>query len=238
MNFIDFIGFTIQHGRLFRRSCAPAVRFPSGHYRLSRTVAVGGYTALSGARGKAIVEWTGPDDGVLFDVACYTNRFENLKFVGGGTQLLLHNRNTNQTLVDVEGCEFQLARRIAVRAVPDEGADHLSTVLTIANCIAREYWEAELERLHELRDDSAKIRAGLDYATELLTTLQAKLPEIDQAPKELKALPKEDRDKILRTRKKIIQALCEKVIIYSDRRIVIEGMLDGSEAAQFELQGY
>jgi len=98
-----------------------------------------------------------------------------------------------------------------------------------------QHWQAELERLMELRDNAVKVQAGLDYATELLTTLQDILPDIDQTPKELKAMAKEERDKIMKIRRKIVRALCDRVYVYSDWRIRIEGMLDGSEAHQFDL---
>jgi hypothetical protein len=48
-----------------------------------------------------------------------------------------------------------------------------------------QYWRSELGRLQELGDNQAKIEAGLDYATELLTTLQGRLSETDQTPDEL-----------------------------------------------------
>jgi chromosome segregation ATPase len=102
---------------------------------------------------------------------------------------------------------------------------------------ARRYWESELARLQELRDDAERVRAGLDYATELLAGLQDRLEEIDIPPKELKALPKERQRAILKERQVIVRALCDRVLVYANRRIVIEGLLDGSEAAQFELRG-
>ena len=76
---------------------------------------------------------------------------------------------------------------------------------------------------------------GQHNATELLTSLQARLPEIDQTPEELAALPKEQQELILRERQSIIRALCDKVIIWSDRRVKLVGVIDGSEAAQFDL---
>jgi DNA invertase Pin-like site-specific DNA recombinase len=100
---------------------------------------------------------------------------------------------------------------------------------------AHQHWEAELERFQELRDNTERVRAGLDYATQLLTALQGRLAEIDIPPGELKALPEEKRKEILKARQEIIRALCDKVVVYADRRIVIEGALDGSESAQFEL---
>ena len=95
------------------------------------------------------------------------------------------------------------------------------------------YWQGELDRLKELRDDAVKVKAGLDFATNLLNTLQEMLPEIDISPDDLKALPEEKRNKILERRRKIIRALVEKVQVWADGRVKIHGLLDGSEAAQF-----
>jgi len=100
---------------------------------------------------------------------------------------------------------------------------------------AHQYWRAELARLQELRDNQDKIQAGLDYATEPLTTLQAKLAEIDQTPEELRDLPEEKRNEILKIRRNIIRSLVDKVVVYADGQVEIHGLLDGSEAAQFEL---
>jgi len=101
---------------------------------------------------------------------------------------------------------------------------------------ARRYWQGELDRLKELRDNAVKVQNGLEYATELLTSLQARLTEIDQTPEELAALPKEQQESILQERQDIIRALCEKVIVWSDRRVKLVGVIDGSEAAQFDLK--
>ncbi|MEA3342456.1 MAG: recombinase family protein, partial [Chloroflexota bacterium] len=95
------------------------------------------------------------------------------------------------------------------------------------------YWQSELERLEELRDDAEKVQVGLDYATELLTKLQTVLPEIDIPPSELKKLSEDERNEILRRRQEIIRALVDCVEIYADKRVKIEGLLDGSEAARF-----
>jgi DNA invertase Pin-like site-specific DNA recombinase len=100
---------------------------------------------------------------------------------------------------------------------------------------ARQHWREELDRLMELRDNADKVQSGLDYATQFLTALQAELPDIDQPLEELLAMPEDERNAILKTRQKIIRALCDKVEIWSDGRIKLYGVLDGSEAGQFEL---
>lgn len=93
----------------------------------------------------------------------------------------------------------------------------------------------ELARLKTLRDNAKSIQAGLDYAYNLMASIRVKLPQINQTPEELKALP-EDRQKwVLTERLKVIRALCEKVTIHHTGRIVIEGLLDGGEVSEFEL---
>jgi len=81
------------------------------------------------------------------------------------------------------------------------------------------------------------VQAGLDHANHLLTSLQAKLPEIDIPPDELKALPDERQTEILKMRREIIKALVDKVKVCANGQVEIVRLLDGSEAAQFELGG-
>ena len=89
-------------------------------------------------------------------------------------------------------------------------------------------------RTHVAKFDATS-QAGLDYATELLTTLQDILPDIDQTPKELMAMPRRERDEIMKSRRGIVRALCERVYVYSDWSIRIEGVLDGGEGRRFGL---
>ena len=97
------------------------------------------------------------------------------------------------------------------------------------------YWQSEIEHLQELRDNAAKVRAGIDYTIRLLQSFEDRLGEIDIVPSELEKLPKEQQDTILGERQKIVRALCDKITIYANGRIVIDGLLDGSEHQQFEL---
>ena len=48
-------------------------------------------------------------------------------------------------------------------------------------------------------------------------------------------LSREERNTVLKGRRKIVIALCETVYVYADDRIKIEGVLDGSEASEFGL---
>ena len=98
------------------------------------------------------------------------------------------------------------------------------------------HWNQEIERLCELRDDKVKVQAGLEYAKKLLHTISDQLEEIDIHPKQLSEFPKEKREIILKKQQSIVRALCDRIIIYHDGRIVIEGLLDGSEIQQFDLQ--
>lgn len=100
----------------------------------------------------------------------------------------------------------------------------------------KEHRDSELARLKELRDNSEKVTAGLDYTRGLLAALGEALPMIDHSPGELRALPKAERRHILKQRRSIVRALVHRVLLFSDGRVTIEGMLDGGEAPQFDLQ--
>jgi hypothetical protein len=101
---------------------------------------------------------------------------------------------------------------------------------------ARKYWHSELDRLAELRDNAVKVQSGLDCATQFLTYLQAELPNIDQLPEALTAMPQDERNSLLRTHQRIIRALCDKIEIWSDGRIKLYGVLDGTESREFDLE--
>jgi len=100
---------------------------------------------------------------------------------------------------------------------------------------ARQQWQNTLSQLIELRDSAEKVVCGLAYVTELMETIETLLPEIDQEPEVLITMPKEKRFAILRKRQDIIRALCDRVGVYASGKVKIFGLLDGSEAAQFEL---
>jgi hypothetical protein len=86
-----------------------------------------------------------------------------------------------------------------------------------------------------LRVSRRSLKTRLDYTTELMLTLQEVLPEIDQTLEELKEMSEDKRVWVLKKRREILRALCNRVDVYADGRVVIKGLLDGSEAAQFDL---
>ena len=120
--------------------CGPAIFFSPGRYLISRQIKLSGSTSLRSNSGKAIIQWLelpGIDDKLkesMFKINAYGNKIENLKFIGGKTHLLFHNSNINQTLIEINSCEFQLATDFSIRAIPSGKADHLSTQLSIRNC--------------------------------------------------------------------------------------------------------
>ena len=100
---------------------------------------------------------------------------------------------------------------------------------------ALDYWQDEIDRLTELRDNAVKVRAGIDYTLRLLQSFEIRLGGIDIPPNELEKLPKAKQKSILKEQQKIVRALCDKITIYANGQIVIDGLLDGSEFIQFEL---
>ncbi len=95
--------------------------------------------------------------------------------------------------------------------------------------------QTDLQDAIELRDNSRKVQNAMSYAQELLSNIQAKMPEIDFTPEQFKTFSEEKQEWILTERKKIIEAVCEKVIIFANGRIEIEGLIDGDEVSSFEL---
>lgn len=102
------------------------------------------------------------------------------------------------------------------------------------------YWQEELTRLKALRDDAAKTESDLEHAFRLLNNYEQRLKELDMPQKELKALPADKQIDILTERKQVIQSLCERVTVYSDGRILIDGMIDTSKELRdpLQLNGY
>ncbi|MBN1579603.1 MAG: recombinase family protein, partial [Anaerolineae bacterium] len=123
------------------------------------------------------------------------------------------------------GYQQQMARR---KIREDEFDAHMDR--TQAN---REYWQSEIERLKELRDDAEKVQRGIDYVYSFLTGLQKDLERIDIEPEALVELPQEKRDKILKERRKVILALCDRIFIDHNGHVEILGLFDGGESAQF-----
>jgi hypothetical protein len=99
----------------------------------------------------------------------------------------------------------------------------------------RAYWQGEIKRLTDLRDNAAKVKAGIDYTYKLLDGLRERLEEIDVEPDALRALPEERRQWVLRERQKVVRALVDKIVVWVNGEVKIEGVLDGSELAQLNL---
>jgi hypothetical protein len=91
------------------------------------------------------------------------------------------------------------------------------------------YWQDEIIRLETLHDDAAKVQSDLEFAYRVLETHQQQLPELDMTHKALRAMSYEEQLTILMRRKRIIRSLCEKVTVWGDGRIVIDGMLDSDK---------
>lgn len=94
--------------------------------------------------------------------------------------------------------------------------------------------QEELSNLIELRDNQEKVAAGIKYAQNLLEALQEILPQIDQSREGLKAMEAEARRWVQEQRRKIIHALVDRVIVHTNGRLILEGVLDGSEVSLFE----
>jgi DNA invertase Pin-like site-specific DNA recombinase len=93
--------------------------------------------------------------------------------------------------------------------------------------------QEDLARLKILRDDRDKTDASLRYTKQLFDAIRSELPEIDQPPEVLKAMPEEDRRWVLERRQEIVRAMVDRTVLFSDGTIRLEGLLDGTELSQF-----
>jgi DNA invertase Pin-like site-specific DNA recombinase len=88
----------------------------------------------------------------------------------------------------------------------------------------RVYWQEEVNRLLRLRDDVQQLENDLEYAYRLLDSYGNRLKQLDIPPAELNTRDLDERIAILTERKRIIQSLCEKVIVFADGRVIIKGL--------------
>ena len=68
--------------------------------------------------------------------------------------------------------------------------------------------------------------------------MRERLDYLDCDNTTLKAMPEDECKEILKGRREIVRLLVDKVTINSHREVVIEGIIDDSTAAHFELVGY
>jgi|GEM_PF-4885193 len=141
--------------------------------------------------------------------------------------------HVKQSMTDVENQRAIFQRQLGRGKITEDEFD----ARMAETAEAMEHWQEELRRFTDLRDNSAMIKDGLAYARELLEALQRELPGLEQTPEELRGLPNDQQVAIQTRRQTIIRALCDKIVVYANGKIRIEGLLDGSEGAQFGLQG-
>lgn len=88
------------------------------------------------------------------------------------------------------------------------------------------YWLEKIAQLETMRDDAAKVQSDLEFAYHVLETYQEQLPELDKPPEEMNALSYDQQLSIFHRRKRIIQSLCEKVTVWGNGRVLIDGLID------------
>lgn len=102
----------------------------------------------------------------------------------------------------------------------------------------QDYYQTELDRLGELRDDALAIDSELETAFRLLNNIERKLSELNHDLEQLKAMTRADRDAILSERQQIIRSLCKKIRIFADGNIKIDGMVDHAPVSHFDEVDY
>lgn len=136
-------------------------------------------------------------------------------------------------LAKIEREKMAYTRQLGREQITEEMYDALIAESNEAQATIQE----DLQAAIELRDNSRKVQNAIIYAQQLLANIQAKMPEIDFTQEVFKTFAKDRQDWILTERKKIIEAVCEKIYIFANGRIEIEGLIDGDEVSSFDLAG-
>jgi chromosome segregation ATPase len=90
-------------------------------------------------------------------------------------------------------------------------------------------YKEQLDYLLTLRDDARKVQTAIAHAERLLANIRQRLPEINQTPEELASLPEDRQRAIMLERQTIIRSLVDKVIVYADGNITIQGLIKVSD---------
>lgn len=128
-------------------------------------------------------------------------------------------------LKEIEDGRSRLMRHLAKGIINDDDFERIM----VERNNEQQFWTEEINRLRTLRDDVQKIESDLEYAYQVLSVIEGGLGKWDMPPGELKSLPSERRIEILSERKRIIRSLCERVTVYADGRIVIDGLIEIGE---------
>jgi len=128
-------------------------------------------------------------------------------------------------LKEIEDGRSRLMRHLAKGIINDDDFERIM----VERNNEQQFWTEEINRLRTLRDDVQKIESDLEYAYQVLSVIEGGLGKWDMLPGELKSLFPERRIEVLSERKRIIRSLCERVTVYADGRIVIDGLIEIGE---------
>lgn len=135
--------------------------------------------------------------------------------------------------------EIEQEKMVYTRQLGRGKIDETKYDFLIAECEETEKAaDEELAGLLLLRDENRKVSASITYIKGLLNNLQHRLPEVDQTTEELTQLPEAEQRKILLEQQKIVAALAERVTVYADGRIEVDGLIEikGDEFEEVNLE--
>lgn len=150
------------------------------------------------------------------------NRQQELKNQGDNLDSEIAQKRRQLAAIEQDRMTYtrQLGRKKITEAVYDA---------LMAECDENEAdTQEDLNHLLTLRDDQRKVKTAIAYAEKLLADIRHKLPEINQTPEELAALPEDRQRWVMLERQKVIRSLCDKVIIFADGGITIKGLIEVS----------
>ena len=97
----------------------------------------------------------------------------------------------------------------------------------------RAYWQEKLAELKTLRDDHQVVTDGLELAYQYLSSVEERLPELDIPQSEFAQLSTEKQLNILHERKRVIQSICDYVVVHDNGKMEIGALISDEQSKLF-----
>jgi chromosome segregation ATPase len=148
------------------------------------------------------------------------NRRQELQAQGDGYDSEISR--AKRELSDIEAGRDRLMNQLAKGVITENDFERVM----VERNREKAFWQEECSRLGSLRNDAQKLESDLEHAYRILAAYGEKLEWLDISKGELKKRSPDERIEILTERKRIVQSLCERITVYGDGRIDIDGLID------------
>jgi hypothetical protein len=148
------------------------------------------------------------------------NRRKELQAQGDGYDSEISR--AKRELSDVEAGRDRLMNQLTKGIITEKDFERIM----IERNREKTFWQEEHSRLVSLRNDAQKLESDLEHAYRILASYGEKLEWLDIPQDELKRRSPDEQIEILTERKRIIQSLCERITVFGEGRVEIDGLID------------